>query len=45
MYCRNCGAEMNENAAICVKCGVAKGTGNSYCRTAERRQILELWSV
>lgn len=22
-YCTNCGAEINENAAICVKCGVA----------------------
>lgn len=31
MYCRNCGSEMNENAAVCVKCGAAKGTGNSYC--------------
>ena len=20
-YCKNCGAEVNENAAICVKCG------------------------
>ena len=31
MYCRNCGSEMNENAVVCVKCGVAKGMGNSYC--------------
>lgn len=22
-YCPNCGAEVNENAAVCVKCGVA----------------------
>lgn len=20
-YCKNCGAEVNENAAICIKCG------------------------
>lgn len=31
MYCRNCGSEMNQNAVVCVKCGVSKGTGNSYC--------------
>lgn len=31
MYCRNCGSEMDPNAAICVKCGYAKGTGTKYC--------------
>lgn len=31
MYCRNCGGEMNENQAICLKCGVEKGKGASYC--------------
>lgn len=31
MYCRNCGAEMNDNQAICLKCGVEKNNGNSYC--------------
>ena len=31
MYCRNCGNEMNENAVVCVKCGVSKGSGNAYC--------------
>ena len=31
MYCKNCGAEMNDNQAICLKCGVEKNTGNSYC--------------
>lgn len=31
MYCRNCGGEMNENQAICLKCGVEKGKGTSYC--------------
>lgn len=31
MYCKNCGVEMNENQAICLKCGVQKDTGNSYC--------------
>lgn len=31
MYCKNCGNPMDPNAAICVKCGCAKGTGISYC--------------
>lgn len=31
MYCRNCGSEMADNAAICVKCGVAKDTAANYC--------------
>lgn len=31
MYCKNCGAEMNQIAAVCVKCGVAKGRGNNFC--------------
>lgn len=31
MFCRNCGNMMDNNAVICVKCGAAKGSGNSYC--------------
>lgn len=31
MYCRNCGEAMNDNQAICLKCGVEKDSGNSYC--------------
>lgn len=31
MYCKNCGAEHAEGAAICVKCGFAIGTGEHYC--------------
>ena len=31
MFCRNCDAEMNENAVVCVKYGIPKGEGNSYC--------------
>lgn len=31
MFCRNCGNQMVENAAVCVKCGVAAGTGLSFC--------------
>ena len=31
MYCRNCGKEMNPNAAVCPNCGFAKNTGTHYC--------------
>ncbi|MBR7095257.1 MAG: zinc ribbon domain-containing protein [Clostridia bacterium] len=31
MYCKNCGEEVNENAAICVKCGFSVGVGTKYC--------------
>lgn len=31
MYCRNCGNVMNDQAAICVSCGVPTGKGNNYC--------------
>lgn len=32
MFCKNCGNEIDANAAICVKCGFQKGTGNKYCQ-------------
>lgn len=28
MFCRNCGNEISDKAAICVKCGVATGVGS-----------------
>jgi len=31
MYCKNCGNQMDPNAAVCVKCGVAAGTGMNFC--------------
>lgn len=31
MFCRNCGEALNDNQAICLKCGVEVGKGNSYC--------------
>lgn len=31
MYCRNCGNQIADNAAVCVKCGVSVGVGTSYC--------------
>lgn len=31
MYCTNCGEEMNDNQAVCLKCGVKVGEGVGYC--------------
>lgn len=31
MFCRNCGNEISSEAAVCTKCGVAKGKGSSFC--------------
>jgi len=31
MFCKNCGNEIGANAAVCLKCGVAVGTGNAHC--------------
>jgi len=31
MFCRNCGNEMDNAAAVCIKCGVAAGNGVNFC--------------
>lgn len=31
MYCKNCGNQMIDNAAVCVKCGVGVGQGSGFC--------------
>ena len=31
MYCRNCGNAMDNNAAVCIKCGVPAGSGLRFC--------------
>lgn len=32
MFCKNCGKEIDEQAAICVNCGYKNGDGNNYCQ-------------
>lgn len=44
MYCRNCGAALNDKAEICVKCGCRPLRGNDYCqecgaRTTEAQEM------
>ena len=36
-YCSNCGSEVNENAAVCVKCGFALKT-NEVLSTSNAQQ-------
>ena len=31
MYCKNCGQQIDDLAAVCIHCGVAVGNGNKYC--------------
>ena len=31
MFCKNCGKEVANNAAVCLQCGVSVGQGNQYC--------------
>lgn len=31
MYCKNCGAKLDDIAVVCVKCGAPKGQGFKYC--------------
>lgn len=31
MYCKNCGNELNESAAVCLACGAAKNSGDGFC--------------
>ena len=31
MFCRNCGKQIEDNASVCVNCGVAVGQASKYC--------------
>ncbi|HOJ30557.1 MAG TPA: TM2 domain-containing protein [bacterium] len=31
MYCKNCGKEVSEQAAVCVVCGISPKKGNKFC--------------
>lgn len=38
-FCRNCGNQMDDMAAICVRCGVAKGTGTAFCPNCGQQTV------
>lgn len=31
MFCKTCGAQLNNDQVVCLNCGCAKGTGIKYC--------------
>ncbi len=37
MFCKNCGNQIDPQAAICVKCGFANGVGNNFCHNCGRQ--------
>ena len=39
MFCRNCGNQMDNNAAVCVKCGVAAGNGTNFCPNSGKETV------
>ena len=39
MFCRNCGNEMDNAAAVCVKCGVAAGNGVNFCHNGGAQSV------
>ncbi len=39
MFCRNCGNQMDNNAAVCVKCGVAAGNGTNFCPNCGKETV------
>ena len=32
MFCKNCGQEIDDLAAVCIHCGVAVGNGVKFCQ-------------
>ena len=32
MFCKNCGAQTDPNAAVCLRCGVKMGMGDRFCQ-------------
>ena len=39
MYCRNCGKELVDGAAVCVQCGVAAGNGSAFCPSCGNQTV------
>lgn len=39
MFCKNCGAQVEETAVVCVRCGAAKGAGVGFCANCGRALV------
>lgn len=44
MYCRTCGSKINDNAEICVKCGVRKMLVQIIVRYVVQ-ELLMIWQI
>lgn len=40
MFCRNCGNQIDNLAAVCVKCGVRTGEGSNFCPNCGNRTTM-----
>ena len=45
MYCKHCGAEINENAVVCVKCGCAVNDSFYRSQTVDKNASDKNWLV
>ncbi len=41
MYCRNCGAEVDNAAVVCVTCGVPPRKGKKFCQNCKAETVEE----
>ena len=39
-FCKNCGTSVDPNAAVCMSCGFAKGTGQKYCANCGKEAVV-----
>ena len=39
MYCKNCGANVPNEAVVCTACGVPKGQGNRFCPNCGKETV------
>lgn len=39
MFCKNCGNQISDNAAVCMKCGFSVRDGNNYCANCGKQIV------
>lgn len=39
MFCKTCGAEINDKAAVCIKCGVAVAGANHFGEKSDKTRV------
>ena len=42
MFCQNCGAEINDNAVVCIKCGCAVNGANVQQKSENKEWLIVL---